>query len=787
MEKDLFSFSANNLLSHPDNRLLSDHLLNVSKLAGQFFEECKCPLTDRAGLSEVVRLMGLTHDIGKASDFFQKYIKGKKELLKDDRSNHGLISAIITYWLVEDLIQNKAQEELTFLPYIAYLAVKHHHGNMDDIMNSVILSNKSVRILPEQWQSMNTPAFKALLELIGIEHGYELINDKFTSFNVNTMNRHQLRKILKEINTFEQYYLTNMLYSILIDADKTDAGIHKLPLRGELHSDDVDIYRQIRGWENPQKQIDSIRNQVYMETASRIESTDLNNRIMSMNVPTGLGKTFAAFNCALKLREKIKTSLNYTPRIIYALPFLSIIEQNFDEIKKVLEKETGSNILLKHHHLSDVFYKSKDEDNEYDVSESELLIESWNSEIIVTTFIQLFHTIVGYRNRMLKKLHRIANSIVILDEIQSLPHKYWLLLREAMSFMSKNMQVHFLMVTATKPLIFADDEVYPLVDDPKYYFNAVDRIDLKIDTSEKMNLETFREKLASEITEFPDKRFLIVMNTIRSASELYKWLKERFDKVSYLSTHIIPKHRLERIKKAKEGKDIKILVSTQLIEAGVDIDFDVVYRDFAPLDSINQTSGRCNRNMTNDTKGVVKIVRLVDQNNRTYASHIYDDYLLKKTENILPSGVSIGENEFITKNNEYYNLVKRDMSNDTSRGIRKSACELVYDGSDNSVSTFKLIDEDYEKIDIFVEIDDDAMIKWKEYESMKSEKDWEKRRERFLQIKSCFYQYVISVAINQAKEDKLPIDETGIGYVSNDQIKNKKYYSEETGYISKSG
>jgi len=789
MEKGSFYFSSEALLSHPD-KLLSDHLLQVSKLARQFSDECECPLTARINFAEIASLIGSSHDLGKATPYFQQYIRERDPVRRrkqgaDPRTKHGLISALVAYWLVDAQVRHISAEQqgLDFLPYAAYLVVKHHHGNLDTPLNSVIIDDRKEKLLLEQWHSMNKDAFRSLLELIGIGYAYELISRNFGSLKANLINRLQLRPRLRNISTYEYYYLVNTLYSIVIDADKTDVGIGSLPARAKIAPDVVNIYRQKRGWDQPQSNIDSIRNQVYFESASRIEDMDLKHYILSMNVPTGLGKTLAAFNCALKLRRRIESVRNYAPRIIYALPFLSIIEQNFDSISHALGEEAGSNILLKHHHLSDVFYKD-DDDDERKISESELLTEGWNSEIIVTTFVQLFHTLIGYRNRSLRKLHRIANSIIILDEIQSLPHKYWLLLRDVMNYLSENMQVYFIMVTATKPLIFADHETYELIEEPKRYFDALDRIGLEAQTCSKIKLEEFREMLAPEIEARPSSRFLVVMNTIRSAEELYSWLDERFDSVSYLSTHIIPKHRMERITRARDSKDIRVLVSTQLIEAGVDIDFDVVYRDFAPLDSINQSAGRCNRNMRDDDKGIVRVVKLIDQTARTYASRIYDDLLIRNTELSLPAGTKVRESEFIMRNNEYYNLVSRTMSDDESKDILKSVRELNYDGSDHSVSEFKLIKEEYEKIDIFVEVDDEAIDKWKKYEALRNIEDWRKRREEFLKIRATFYQYVISVALNYAK-DNLPPFVNGIYYIPKAQI--CQYYSKKTGFIRKGG
>src|SRR5450830_506841 len=145
-------------------------------------------------------------------------------------------------------------------------------------------------------------------------------------------------------------------------------------------------------------------------TPGELKTLSLDNNIYSLNVPTGTGKTLTALSFSLKLRDKIKTELNFMTKIIYSLPFLSIIDQNFKVFEDVFKNVQGytptTDILLKHHHLSDIFYETNG-NVEYDTSESLLLIEGWNSEIIVTTFIQFFHSLISNKNRSLRKFHNI--------------------------------------------------------------------------------------------------------------------------------------------------------------------------------------------------------------------------------------------------------------------------------------------------------------------------------------------------------------------------------------------
>ncbi|SNQ62608.1 CRISPR-associated helicase Cas3' [Candidatus Methanoperedens nitratireducens] len=517
-----------------------------------------------------------------------------------------------------------------------------------------------------------------------------------------------------------------------------------------------------------------------------LKTLNLNNNIYSLNVPTGTGKTLTVLSFSLKLREKIRKEINFTPKIIYSLPFLSIIDQNFKVFEEVFEKVQGktptTDILLKHHHLSDIFYETE-EKSDYETPESLLLIEGWNAEIIVTTFIQLFHTLISNKNRSLRKCHNIINSIVILDEVQSIPHEYWLLFKEVISLFSKCFNTYFVFVTATQPLIFDEskNEIVELVKNKKTYFDRFDRIEL-IPNIEPMILDDFEEIVKKDVEANNSKNFLIVLNTINSSKNVYQYLKSLKipdTKLYYLSTNITPYQRLERINEIKDNKDRKIIVSTQLIEAGVDIDVDIVYRDFSPMDSINQVSGRCNRNYTDGKKGLVKLFILKDENKEFYR-YIYSPFLIDKTRDVLKEAPErISENYFLTLSNNYFKKIKDSGSDDESDSILSFVKKLEFE---QLCKNFKLIQDDYYKIDVYIELDYFAKAVWNQYKAIRELKNPLDRKNEFLKIKKDFYEYVISIPKNKAPN---PENETGIAYISIEELKDR--YDTEIGFIPGSG
>ncbi|MCK9441865.1 MAG: CRISPR-associated helicase Cas3', partial [Methanothrix sp.] len=757
-------------------------------------------IDDKDLLTDAAYLIGVTHDLGKATKFFQEYIvekddKKKKSLKAKDNTHHGLLSALFTYAVIKEyLSQSKRKGELAdFLPIISFLAVKRHHGNlinaMDEISEVDAEKEKILKIAEEQITSMDRAEIREILgsllpeEIIGLNLKIDIDNIisfvlQHASEEIGRKEKRLIRHLNRKTDLYP-YFITQFLYSALLDADKTDAGLGGNDLdRLDLPADLVDRYRDRKGFTSDRNNINSLRNQIYEDAMVGIRDWNLDYKIISLNVPTGTGKTLTSLSFALKLRDRLKNERDFTPRIIYALPFLSIIDQNYDVFEDVVTQggeHKDSRLLLKHHHLADVNYKIEDKDDEYEADESLLLVEGWNAEIIVTTFWQFFYTLFSNRNKLLRKFNKLANSIIILDEVQSVPHQYWQLIHDATKMLCEKFNSYVIFVTATQPLIFdeAIEEIKEITPNKEEYFRDLDRIELipRIETA--LTLEEFNILLEKDLTGNPKKDFLIVLNTISSASDVYKFIKdlelENTEKF-FLSTNVIPKERLERIKTIKGPlkKDInesprerKVIVSTQLIEAGVDIDADLVYRDFAPMDSINQVAGRCNRNSAKAEKGTVSIFILKDDRKEFY-KYIYDPFLMSKTLDILkPIKGSIRESAILELNNKYFKAVKRGMGDEKSKENLACLSQLAFQDLSKK---FKLIEEDYPKVNVFVELDKDAAEIWTKYQELLMEKDIKERIRKKLAIRKNFSEYVISAPEKYAHN--LVAEDSDMGYIS---------------------
>lgn len=791
------------------SKLLKNHLQEVGNAVKKLI--IHSPPNNLKLVPESGYLLGIAHDFGKYTVYFQDYLLRD---IKDTQSrhHHGLISAIFASYLAK-----KCQKENDgygkYMPLLFYFVVLHHHGDLNalelDLVRGKDLKEKDFLPVAEPWRSRlkalqyqfediskNLPQIQAeYAELLG---DYQIMNAKIEDF-LNSWRDllsmlyelcYQLLEKEDEDTRLSIFIVILFLYSLLIDTDKKEAadvtGIERREIPGYL----VDKYRE-RSFEidiSAVKGINGIRNEIYRNVVEKI-SKPSSHHIFTFTAPTGTGKTLASFSCALKLREQLEKEKGYAPRIIYSLPFTSIIDQNYEVIRDVLcllpgFKKNENVYLIKHHHLADLSYKVEDE--ERPISESLLLVESWESEVIVTTFIQLLHTIIGFKNRLLKKFHNIAGSIILLDEVQNIPIEYWNLINRVFKLLVKHLNCYVILLTATKPLIFDEGEAATLLDNYKKYFNEkkLDRVTLKPDVNPKL-LDEFFQNFKSLYDK--SNSYLIVLNTIKSSVIFHNMLKddEMFKRLVrdkcliYLSTNIIPRERQKRIDKIKEflKKEKKIIVvSTQVVEAGVDIDLDIVIRDIGPIDSIVQVAGRCNRGM-NKTKGMVYVFNLVD-NNTSYAKYVYGNTHFVISRDLLNSK-PLEESQFFDLINQYFTITKQKKNLDASIHIWDAIQNFRFRFPNiTSISDFELIKEKSGYVDVFVEQDEGAKKLFGKYiKEVLKEEDFRKRRNNYLSIRKDFKSYVISIPKSLSKG----LEQVNEHLLKIPHVQLQLYYDHDTG------
>ena len=797
--------------SHYDigvEKLLKDHLQEVTASMVKKFQGL--PGLDREAFLKSLKAAGLGHDFGKYTSYFQDHLVNKKAV--GPLSHHAFLSAV---WASAQFFNENFEGSHQYLALLIFLAVLRHHGNLDHPLNNLAsrralrektvynesLNNK-LEILKEQLADLLLrPEIDRENQELWQKHGFKYLPlGEFSQNYQDYLGR--LYTLYQDLTEEEEevrflfYFATLYLYSLLIDSDKKSAAqALKEFERKELPFYIVAEYQKELSQGAEKSYVNTLRQNLFAKVISNVEKY-FEGEIFSLTAPTGSGKTLAGLGAAFKLRELVAQQKGYMPRIIYALPFTSIIDQNYEVIKKILEtkvtdfQENESLYLIKHHHLADLSFRVEKE--EIEVEKALLFTESWDSEIIVTTFIQLFHTFFGFKNRLLKKFHKLSGSIILLDEVQNIPFEYWGVVREIFLQAVKLLDCKVILMTATKPLIFSPEECIELAgteEEIAEMFAALNRVKLHY-LPERQTIAEFVRNFKEKFRK--DKSYIIVVNTIKASIELYQNLKELdFDMpLFYLSTNITPRERSQRllaIKQLSVQNKPFILVSTQVVEAGVDLDANCVIRDVGPLDSVIQVAGRCNRSGQKD-RGEVILMNLITDDGKDFGTRIYGPVLLKQTRELLEKSREVEEKAFGNLIGGYFLKITKEKLLSDSQGQKtlEAILNLSFaDAPDGSpaISDFKLIKELPFYVDVFVELDEEAKFIWEEYQKgVIHEKDEQKRRTNYLKLKTKLAQYIISVpGLEKNQSNIRGLEQTGplfrlpLAYLED-------YYSFETGF-----
>ena len=389
----------------------------------------------------------------------------------------------------------------------------------------------------------------------------------------------------QELAPLQASFWTRMLYSCLVDADFLDTEQFMNGERGRGGYDDIPtllarLQAYIEPWQQPKTELNRLR--------CEILNTCLNaggkpKGIYTLTVPTGGGKTVASL--AFALRHAVEHGMQ---RVIYVIPYTSIIDQNAQVFRNIL----GSGNVLEHH--SGVQFDLSDGAPAEDVRKA-LATENWDMPVVVTTAVQLFESLYAARSSQCRKLHNLANSVIIFDEAQMLPLPHLRPYVAAMASLAEQFHSTVVLCTATQPSL--DDLLHTYAPDCP----ATELCPQTAALYDRFRRVTFRqsgtltdEALAEQLSE--QRQVLCIVNSRKAAQSVYALLPP--DGTYHLSTLMIPAQRQALLgeirERLRQGKPCRV-VSTSLIEAGVDVDFPAVYRELAGLDSVMQAAGRCNR------------------------------------------------------------------------------------------------------------------------------------------------------------------------------------------------
>ena len=790
--------------SHPGIEL-KKHLSGVGGLCREYVASAS--VTD-SKLIEAAEIIGKCHDIAKYTSFFQRHLSGER--VRGDLSNHSKLSAVFTSWLISKRLNDP------FLAAMGFLCVDSHHGKLKsfNFLERASPEWLGEPIIMEQVKSIRNNITKISNELdeIGLpEFSNFISNFKVLLSEISKMLNSTAFHLLfkqEECERWRSYYNTLLMFSALVDADKKNAGRVKAIRQIALSPNLVSKYIEKRFASVDSSKINMLRRSVFLEV-NKCLATVLRNgnipRIITVTLPTGMGKTLLGTHVALKISE----TLGYR-RIIYCLPYINIIEQTHIIMENVLSLYYGErpdiSILLKHHHL---FFPSQESlSKEASLDKLLLLTDSWDSSLIITTFEQLLQSIIGCRNSSLKKFHNLAGSILILDEVQAIPLEYWRLVRDALLYLAENFDMKIILMTATMPAIFKGIGV-EVLPNPEKYFKSMDRTELIPKLEKAVDAEQFVDFFLSKWAK--GESALLVVNTIRTSKKVYKKLVEKLGSESvgigrasnneamdptkvvlaYLSTSIIPeerKRRVELLKKLLEEQRNVIMVSTQVVEAGVDLDFDVVFRDLGPFDSIVQVAGRCNRNWKLP-KGRMYILRIIDEKGREDSRKIYGRILPERTIELLAHKERVSEHELAELMMLYYKDVSYRMNVEKDPHCEKLLEKIKeLDFQDKELAYFSLIKEE-PKVPVYIEYDDNAKKLLKEFKEalkvLEREEDLEKEFEikaMLRKLRAEMENYIVEVYENEAclKSLKPITAQANVLLVPHHEM--EAYYDLETGF-----
>ena len=545
-------------IAHKDGeriQTVKEHLYGTAELAGSFAE--------RFGKKEWGYCCGMLHDLGKYSKEFQRKIQNDTS----ERVDHSTAGAKV------------CNEKGGYYSILSYCIAGHHAG-LPDYGNTAIGNSLCGRCKKKICDFEN---YKNEIQVPQI-HTNPIVFDSTKNLD------------------FSLSVFVRMLYSCLVDADFLDTeSFMKNENTGRVSGETMEVLEKkleqhIASWlsNNEQESINGRRTEILRHC---IEMGKQEKGIYRLTVPTGGGKTIASL--AFALRHAVKHQMD---RIIYVIPYTSIIEQNAQVFREIL----GTGNVLENH--CNVEYKDSEE-----FYPMQLASENWDKPVVVTTNVQFFESLFGNKSSKCRKIHNIANSVVIFDEAQMLPMDYLKPCVSVLQELVDNYASSIVLCTATQPALemffSSKDKIIELCPHMEEQFRFFKRV-----TYEKIG-KISQDELIMQIQ--GEQSVLCIVNTKKTAQELYKKLQGEGKNIYHLSTNMYPKHRkrvLKMIRERLEKNEKCIVISTSLVEAGVDLDFDIVYRQIAGMDSMIQAAGRCNRNGKHDVaESKVYIFDFIDE------------------------------------------------------------------------------------------------------------------------------------------------------------------------------
>jgi len=561
---------------------LSAHLATVAKLASSLASAAR---PKDGNLADLARIAGMLHDFGKYTDGFQRMLKTRQ-----GRTQHAIHGAMLAKFGTADAPLKPGLHTVA-------AAIAAHHAGLSDWNTDL---QEKLR-QQDYCHAARSLVQRATSDFPELGHTLSALTCRQDGFPGATQAKLDL--------------FVRMIFSCLVDADRLDSA-GRLPAQDGLRAEErlQTLLRHIAELQkdSPEGRVKQMRAKV-LDDCLRAASSG--GRLFSLSVPTGGGKTLAAMAFAM---QRAALHPQRFRRIVVVIPFLSIIEQNAQVYARIF----GPDALLEHHSGciqklvrcdDDKFVPAPEPDGEEEKRYQETGLrpetENWDAPIIITTSVRFFESLFSNRPADLRRVHNLARSIVILDEVQTLPRRLLGPLLDMMKELAEDWDTNFVFSTATQPaferpnhkrdLRWSPGTLTEIVRNPADLHRALRRVEICWEIDRPVGWP----EIAARMIAAP--QCLAIVNVRDHASQLYEEVLKIADRVGvhrggvfHLSTRMCAAHRLrvlERIRQRLKANQSCHLVSTQLVEAGVDVDFPLVLRALAPLDSIVQAAGRADR------------------------------------------------------------------------------------------------------------------------------------------------------------------------------------------------
>jgi CRISPR-associated endonuclease/helicase Cas3 len=535
---------------------LADHLRGTAALARTFGEAF--------GAGDLAGFLGLVHDVGKGECAWQQgllTVDGTRRRVGIDHKDCGT-------WLAQKAVGPFA------------LCVDGHHGGLSALDRLGGQLSEATPALISQWERTAAGVGRIVPEVAAPTRGLMPAWADDAAW--------EEERLAVEL-------LMRMVFSAVVDADFLDTEAHfrgaSRPASSIRAGDLAERYERRRAellaGRRPSP-ADQWRADVYAEAVASAAGP---RGLYRLAAPTGSGKTITAGGFALH-----HARAHGLRRVIVAVPFISITEQNAAEYRRLLD-EPDNHVVLEHHSGTDL------DDTEPSAAWwQKLAAENWDAPFVVTTTVQLFQSLFDHRPAAMRKLHRLAGSVIVLDEVQALPDRLLMPVLSGLRVLTERFGCTVLLASATQPSYwalrpFAGLEVRDVISEPEPLYARFRRVRYEW----RVDPEPAMADIAAEVA--VQRQVLVVVNTTTDSAALHRLTAaqrpESLGNCLHLSTRMTARHRrevLERVRRLLDGDEPVVLVSTQLVEAGVDIDFPAVYRAWAPADSLQQAAGRANRN-----------------------------------------------------------------------------------------------------------------------------------------------------------------------------------------------